>query len=114
MSKKEGIILGVIIAIALAIAGGVYLYNQTKNRVIVQIYHASQVVKEFDASKDATYHIQGSYGELDVVVQDGKWCITNEECPNHTCAQMGWADPDFAFPIVCLPNDVYVMMKLGD
>ena len=114
MSKKEAFILGIILILGLGIAGGYYLYNQSKDRILVQIYHAGEVVKEFDAAKDGTYHIQGSYGELDVVCENGQWCITNQECPNHTCAQMGWANPAFAFPIVCLPNDVYVMLQSGD
>lgn len=76
---------------------------------MVAIYHRNKVVQEFDSGKDAVYTIEGDYGTLDVEVKDGKWRVTNEECPNHICAEMGWIGPGEYMPITCLPNNVVVV-----
>ena len=79
--------------------------------VTVDIYHGNELVKSFNPSIDNVYHITGDYGGLDVEVVDGKWHVTNEECPNHICNGMGWMGPDDIIPISCLPNDVYVIVR---
>lgn len=79
--------------------------------VTVDIYHGQTIIKSFNPSVDNVYHITGNYGTLDVEVVDGKWHVTNEECPNHICNGMGWMGPDDIIPISCLPNDVYVIVR---
>ena len=44
-------------------------------------------------------------------VKDGKWRITEEECPNHICSSIGWVSVKDYFPIVCIPNEVIVTLK---
>ena len=114
MKKKEIIILAVI---ALVAAIAIVLFNVFKpsqgtegtEGVKVAIYHRNRIVQEFDSGKDAIYTIDGDYGTLDVEVKDGKWRVTNEECPNHICAEMGWIGEGEFLPITCLPNNVVVV-----
>ena len=110
MKKKEMIVLGVIAAIALGLllCRTAIFKQETHDGVKVAIYHRNEVVQEFWSDEDAVYTIKGDYGTLDVEVKDGKWRVTNEECPNHVCAQMGWVGPDEFLPITCLPNNVVI------
>ena len=75
---------------------------------MVNIFYHNQVISQFDPSVDAVYHVEGDYGGLDVEVKDGKWHVTNEECPNHVCANMGWVDINEIIPITCLPNGITI------
>ena len=114
MKKKEIIILAVIALIAVV---AIVALNMPKNvsktsetkGVMVAIYHRNKIVQEFDSGIDAVYTIEGDYGTLDVEVKDGKWRVTNEECPNHICAEMGWIGEGEYLPITCLPNNVVVV-----
>ena len=114
MKKKEIIILAVIALlavvaiVALNMPKNVSKTSETKG-VMVAIYHRNKIVQEFDSGIDAVYTIEGDYGTLDVEVKDGKWRVTNEECPNHICAEMGWIGEGEYLPITCLPNNVVVV-----
>ena len=113
MKKKEIKILIVLVVAAVAALGIIKLI-QKKNAgsgVTVAIYYRDQIVKEFDPAKDAVYTVKGDYGTLDVEVKDDKWHVTNEECPNHICRQMGWVGPGEYLPITCLPNNIVVVQE---
>lgn len=85
--------------------------TEEEGTVLVAIQHGSKIIKEFDPSVDAIYSFEGDYGHMEVHVQDGKWCVTNEECPNHICSSMGWAGVDDLIPITCMPNNVMVYVE---
>ena len=115
MKKKEiKILIYIVLIVAIALVGyKIYVKYQADNAssaVKVKIVHGDTVVKVFDPSVDAVYHVEGDYGGLDVEVKDGKWHVTNEECPNHICSQTGWVSEEDFLPIVCLPNNVSVMI----
>ncbi len=113
MKKKEIVVVAIIALIAIGTFAFMKLSQPQGSGITVAIQHRNTIVETFDPSIDATYHITGDYGELDVEVKDGKWHVTNEECPNHVCSNMGWVDENEIIPITCLPNNVmvYVMEK---
>lgn len=111
MKKNEIKMIVIIVAIALLIWMGVSLFNQQKNKDTVKVIYKSQVVLEFNPNKDGEYWFDGSYGKLMVEVKDGKWRVTNEECPNHVCSSIGWVDINDYLPIICLPNEISVELK---
>ncbi|MCH4208333.1 MAG: NusG domain II-containing protein [Solobacterium sp.] len=115
MKKKEIKILLIVAVIAVAAIIGVKWYQKANTPAetvqMVNITHDDKVVQTFDPNVNATYRIQGDYGTLDVEVKDGKWHVTNEECPNHICSSMGWSSVDDSFPIVCVPNGVVIMLE---
>lgn len=77
----------------------------------VKVIHDKEVLLVFDASVDGEYWFEGNYGKLMVEVKDGKWRITQEECPNHICSSIGWVYAEDYFPIVCLPNGISVEIE---
>ncbi len=111
MKKKEIWILAVLALVSLAaLLIMKQPWKKPEEKTLVAIYHQNKVVYTFDPEEDAIYHITGSYGTLDVEVKDGSWHVTNEQCPNHICAGMGWVTVDDMIPITCLPNEVYIMV----
>ncbi|MFV0551333.1 MAG: NusG domain II-containing protein [Anaerorhabdus sp.] len=111
MKKKEIIVIVAIVLIALVIFVGVQMLNSQKSTDRVRVIYRNATVMEIDPTKDGEYWFDGSYGKLMVEVKDGKWRITNEDCPNHVCSQTGWASIDRYLPIICLPNEISVELK---
>lgn len=110
MKKKEII----FVIVALLIAGLSYFgyrYFMETPTQYGQVIYQDSVLLEFDINDDFTYNFNGSYGHMELEVKDGAWRITNEECPNHICSSIGWVDMDSIFPIICVPNEIYVIIK---
>lgn len=116
MKKNEILILAVLVLAACGVILFMKLGSGSKDKTAVEIrYYSAKgdytVVKEFDPSVDAVYHVDGNYGGLEVEVKDGRWHVINAICPNHDCEGMGWASPGEIMPITCLPNSIVVIEK---
>lgn len=109
LNKKDIKLIAIILGISLMI-WGVYSLIKPKGNFI-EVTHGDKVIEKLNPNVDGKYPIKGSYGKLIVEVKDGKFRITEEECPNHVCSAMGWVDGDDYLPILCLPNEVMVMME---
>lgn len=84
----------------------------SQSGAVVAVQWRNDIVLEFDPYVDAIYDVDGDTGGLQVEVQDGKWHVTNEQCPNHICASMGWMGmDDIAIPITCLPNNIIIYIE---
>lgn len=115
MKKNEiKILIGLGAAILIAFLVLKNPFKKKEPAVQVIIRHKTEIVETFDPYVTATYHIQGSYGTLDVQVEDGKWRVVNEECPNHICASLSWVKVGENIPIVCMPNEVIIMELPND
>lgn len=111
MKKKEILVIVAIIVIALGILLGVQVMNSQKSKDLIKVIYKNKTVMEIDPNKDGEYWFDGSYGKLMVEVKDGRWRVTNEECPNHVCSKTGWSSIDHYLPIICLPNEISVELK---
>ena len=87
------------------------LLNLERQRLLLDRLYKNQVIHTFNVNKDEDYYFNGSYGKMKLEVKDGKWRITEEECPNHICSSIGWVSVKDYFPIVCIPNEVIVTLK---
>jgi glyoxylase-like metal-dependent hydrolase (beta-lactamase superfamily II) len=73
MKKNEILILAVLVLVACGVILFMKLGSGNKDKTTVEIrYYAAKgdytVVKEFDPSADAVYHVDGNYGGLEVEV----------------------------------------------
>ncbi len=109
MKKNEMIALGTLLVLILGFWSFNFLTRPTGTRV--QVVYKEEVVLRFDPNVDGEYWFDGSYGKLMVQVQDGSWRVTEEECPNHICSSIGWVSVENYFPIVCLPNEIAVVIE---
>ena len=111
MSKKEIKLIVAILFVALGIYVGVQIYNRLNVKTYGIVTYKNQVIHTFNVNKDEDYYFNGSYGKMKLEVKDGKWRITEEECPNHICSSIGWVSVKDYFPIVCIPNEVIDTLK---
>lgn len=82
--------------------------------VIAEIYSMGECVQTIDLSavqEPMTFEVEGKIGTNTVLVEPGRVCITDAECPDHICVSMGWLSAERPFPIVCLPNEVVIQLR---
>ena len=48
---------------------------------------------------------------MHIEVKDGKWHVSEVECPNLICEAMGWVDVTEIIPITCLPNNIIIYVE---
>ncbi len=76
---------------------------------IVEIVQDGTVLYRLDLNNTENQEIEISYhGKINtVLIENGRICITNADCPDNTCVHMGWLESE-AMPIVCLPNRLVI------
>ena len=60
----------------------------------------------FSLENDGIYSVDGTIGETEFEIKDGKARIINSPCPNKTCVSSGWSTT-----LVCLPNKVIATIE---
>lgn len=115
MNKADKIFIGIVIVVVclLYIPSLWNAYqNQGKPKTAVVSYK-NEVVLRADMSIDKTYVVQGSLGDVDIEVKDQKVRVEKENSPYHLCSIQGWVS-DANTPIVCLPNNIVVVIETKD
>ncbi len=105
-----------VIGVILALSAGALIWQHVsqKDHVIAEIYVSGACVKTIDLSavkEPETFDVQGVIGKNTVLVEPGRICVTNADCPDHVCIRMGWLSQDDPMPIVCLPNEVVIQLS---
>lgn len=107
MKKKDFIfIIGLCIVIGIAYA--IFQFIQ-RDKGDIEVYYHDEVIATIDISKNQTYTFEGNYGQFCLEVKDHQYHAVNVECPNHDCENMGWIQEGSSKPIICVPNDIYVI-----
>lgn len=113
--KKTGFWIAVIAAILVLSAGALLLQHLSqKDAVVAEIYVKGECVRTIDLSAvkaPETFEVEGVIGTNTVLVEPGRICITEADCPDHVCIQMGWLSSEHPTPIVCLPNEVVIALS---
>ena len=112
MKKNEIKIIIIALVVCVFAIASYFLYKKymVKEPQYGYVYYQNEPILKFDINEDFEYYFDGSYGRLYLEVNDQKWRITKEECPNHICSSMGWVGLDSILPITCLPNEVVVFV----
>ena len=109
-SKKPVIAVGILCALIFigGIAGSWYVLNRETGQM-VEVLQGGEVIYTFDMSKveDQEIEVLNDDGGRNVIlIQDGRICVSEANCPDHICMEQGWLDS--AVPIVCLPNQLTI------
>ena len=125
MKKKEWLIIILLAVLALGWIGfrklgntgsaiadpdaGVEVPDKEAKGDWIAVVHRNRIILCFDSGVDAEYTVEGNVGEMIIEVKDKKWHVREVECYDYTCKNMGWADQNNLFPIICLPNDLVIV-----
>lgn len=103
MKKRDFILIGVILAVALILFGIIELSKEEGAYVLVRIDGTE--VARYSLSDDGEYSLNGGTNIL--CIKDGKAYLTDADCPDHLCVKQGKIDKS-GETITCLPNKLTV------
>ncbi len=75
----------------------------------VEIVQDETILYHFDSNNTKNQEIEISYNVRinTILIENGKICIVNADCPDNTCVCMGWLKSE-ALPIICLSNHLVI------
>lgn len=109
MKRNEKLIIGLLLVISIAL----FIINKinAKNTLMVSVKDANEnVLLRFNINEDNYYELEGKIGHFHIEVKDGKCRAIDVDCPNQICVNTGWISVDNPVPIICLPNNIVVMI----
>ena len=106
--KKIRLLIFLCIAIFIISALGCVWILTRSHGNLVEIIQDGSVIERLDLSEAEDQTIEVVYdGRVNVIqIEDHRICVSEADCPDHTCINMGWLDS--SVPIVCLPNHLVI------
>lgn len=109
MKKQDLILIGAILATALAVLLAVSLLSAEGTEVVIR--QNGQEIARYPLSTDATYTL--GEGTNILVIRDGKAYISEATCPDGLCIKRGRISRT-GQSVVCLPNRLTVTVVGGN
>ena len=106
--KKDWILIGGLLAIALLTAIGFWLFSDRGTQVTVYVDGEEVGRWSLEASVDEV--IQTEAGSNRLVIKDGKAAITEADCPDAICIKQGQISRT-GQTIVCLPHKLVIEVE---
>ena len=81
--------------------------------LVAAIYVDGELVRRVDLNRvqdEERYRVEGPDGSNTILIQPGRICVEEADCPDQICVMEGWL-PDFGFPIACLPHNLLIVME---
>lgn len=120
-----GLISIVLVVILLIVNNFSYSNAKENNNKVVYVFCKTKKLEEH-----TTYYNEMKSNEINIILTKEEYpnllgdmtisinkekgiAITHVTCPNHLCEEMGWVNR-VGIPVVCLPNDVYVVIEYSD
>ena len=110
---RTWIIILVAVAALLILLSVLFLTARTDGTT-AQIILDGEVIREIDLSRVSepyTFVVEdGNGGTNRVVVEPGRICVSEANCPDGICISQGWLS-DQDVPIVCLPHRLIIKIR---
>lgn len=110
MKKRDFILIGTILIVVL-LSFTIFLFNKKAN--YAHIYLNDSLVMSVSLDDDNEYIIDGNICKVKILVKDGKIGIIENDCPDHTCINMGFINSS-SRTIVCVPNGITIKVDNND
>lgn len=105
MKRKDMILIGAILIIALLGYGGIRLFSKDGGRVVVTV--DKKTVIDVPLSEDQTMEVPLTDGSNIIVIEDGAVTMRKADCPDQICVEHKPISKS-GETIVCLPHKVVV------
>ena len=90
------------------------LLTDRREGTVVEVMQDGVVLREIDLSavrEEYSFEVKWPGGGSNtVLVQPGRICVSEADCPDKICLAQGWLS-DQATPIVCLPHRLVIEVK---
>ncbi len=113
LSSRSWALIIAAAAVILAIVSRLLLSAPSEGST-AEILQDGAVIREIDLSRVAreySFEIEApSGGSNTVLVQPGRICVLDADCPDRICVDQGWLS-DRSAPIVCMPHRLVIRLK---
>lgn len=104
MKKRDYIFITTLVIVVL-LSFSMFLFNKKSD--YAHVYLNDEEIMTISLNEDKEYIVKGNISELKIKVLDGKIGIVENECPDHTCINMGFINSS-SRTIVCIPNGITI------
>lgn len=112
MMKKADIFL-VLFLMAVCVGLLIPLFNGSLQPDTAVVRVRNEEVMRLDLSRDGTYTVAGTLGDVHIEVRNQAIAVTQENSPHHYCSRQGYVSSSVT-PIVCLPNDTVITIEKSE
>ncbi len=112
MNKADKVFIAVLMVLSIALYATIrtmVIASTSDQKIAVVTYRDSEVLR-IDMSKDGTYTVDGTLGDVIIEVQNNRIRVKEETSPYHICSIQGWVEY-VRVPIVCLPNHIMIVVE---
>jgi hypothetical protein len=104
----------ILVVLVLAAAVGAWCFTHFRGSAgsRVEVTVDGSIYLELDLSRDGQWDVDNEYGHNHIVIKDGGVSMTEADCPDKVCVNMGVAKTT-GQTIVCLPHKL-VIKVVGD
>jgi len=100
----------IIIFLIVAFAGASFTFPPQNAGEKFVVSHDGKIILEGELSKDSEYSINGSLGEMKLLVRDGKISVVKSNCSRKLCIKRGSIAKQ-GESIICVPNRVIITIQ---
>lgn len=115
--NMELLVAGIVLILALGALLATYVSQATaaEGERIAVIARDGAVLERINLSEvDEPYTLLFSdeRGSNCVLVEPGRICVSEADCPDHVCVQQGWIE-DSTTPIACVPHGLTITIEVN-
>ena len=115
MVKTKTYLLGFLLLLLLAV-GALAVLCQRPAGDTAAVYLDGELIRRIDLSAvktRETFDISCDGGSNTILVESGRICVLEADCPDQICVQSGWLNSEAA-PIVCLPHRLVIRLESSE
>lgn len=116
MPKGVKIVLVITVILFAAAVAAMFVFNRQADRKTVEIVQNGEVIYTLDlaSENDRSFNIDSPDGGYNrVTISGGTICISDADCPDHTCIKTGVLRSE-TIPVVCLPHRLVIRFAEED
>lgn len=103
-----------LVLVLLAVCGGLLLLRgKHGSGSVVRIYQDNEPVAELPLDRDDRFTVTTELGTNAIVVENGQAFVTDADCPDKICEQMGPISKP-GETIICLPHKLIAEVSNGE
>jgi hypothetical protein len=114
MQTKAGILAGVLGVIFLG-SGGFLLWQNLHRpqgaKILIVQDNTVLYTLDYPTEGTRTFRVDAPDGGWnEITIRDGSICISDADCPDHTCVKTGLLRSE-SLPVVCLPHKLVIRLE---
>lgn len=110
MRKADQILISILLLLSLILIIPLFFHQESGSYAVVKVRNEEKL--RLNLLEDGEYDVQGTLGDVHIVVQNGQVKVSQENSPHHYCSKQGFTQSS-AVPIVCLPNETVITIENG-